>query len=314
MTSLLNKRRLTPSMSGRNFKDFHKSRKGEYLFIIAMLIIPVVNWLVFWLYVNLDSILLAFKNVYTEEWTTINFETFWSSLTSDNGDLKIAATNTFLYFSASLIIIMPLSLITSYFIYKKVAGYKVFRILFYLPCIIPATVLTTVYSEMVGPGSVVNVICNWLGITYPDAGLLGSETTRTTTIIVYTILFGLGGDMLIFSSAMSRIPSDVLEAAKLDGFGPFKELYKIILPLIWPTISTKIVLLMTGLFTASGPILLLVRGMLNDQTISFWIYDTVRITGDYGIVAAAGLCFTAVSVPLILGIRKLMDRFKAAEY
>lgn len=309
--------KLTPSMSGRSPNFYHKSRKsriGEYIFIIALIIIPVVNWLVFWLYVNLDSILLAFQNAYTQEWTLDNFTAFFTALTSKGGDLKIAMINTALYFMASFFIIMPLSLFISYFIYKHIPGYKIFRILFYLPCIIPATVLTTVFEQMVNPNGPVNIIFNLLHIPYPSRGLLGTEYLRTATIIVYTIIFGLGGDMLIFSSAMSRIPTDVLEAARLDGFGPFRELTQIILPLIWPTISTKIVLLMTGLFTASGPILLLVQGILKDQTISYWIYDTVRVTGDYGIVAAAGLFFTAIAVPLILGVRKLLDRFSATEY
>ncbi|MBQ7994791.1 MAG: sugar ABC transporter permease [Bacilli bacterium] len=314
MNASLNGKKLTPSMSGRNLKLGNKSRAGEIIFIIAMLAIPVINWLVFWLYVNFDSILLAFQNAYTQEWTTDNFVAFWSSLTRDGGDLKIAFMNTALYFLSSLVIIMPLSLFISYFIYKKVKGYKVFRIIFYLPCIIPASVLTTVFAEIVNPGGVVNVIMDWLHLSYPDHGILGTEGIKTAAIIAYTVIFGLGGDMLIFSSAMSRIPIELLEAGRLDGLGPFRELTRIILPLIWPTVSTKITLLMTGLFTASGPILLLVNGMHNDITISFWIFNTVRVTGDYGIVAAAGLCFTAVAIPLILGVRKIMGRFSEAEY
>ena len=125
--------------------------------------------------------------------------------------------------------------------------------------------------------------------------------------------------MLIFSGAMSRIPTEVIESARLDGVGPFRELVSIILPLVWPTITTAIVLQITGLFTASGPILLLVNGTHETTTISYWIYN--KINGDgyggggmYNLVSAAGLCFTAVAIPIVLSVRKFMSRFEEVEY
>lgn len=303
------------SVMQSKIKKFFSGQTG---FLFFMLAIPIINWLVFWLYVNLNSILLAFQRA-SGGWTLDNFVHFWQSLTIEGNEMNISVRNTFLYFSSNLLIIMPIALMISYFLFKRIKGYKVFRIIFYLPCILSPVVLTTVFKQTIKPWGPVGVLAQELGFDYPASGLLGQASTATLTIIIYTILVGFGSNMLIFSGAMSRIPNEVLESAKLEGCGPFREIISIILPLIWPTISSAIVLAMTGLFTASGPVLLLVDGFNETSTISYWIFNKVNGNGyggggQYNLVSAAGLCFTAVAIPVILFVRWIMDKVTDAEY
>jgi len=294
-------------------------RKKQTIFLIAMLAIPVINWLVFWLYININSIFLAFQKAADSSFSLENFVQFFQSLTRPGNEMNIAVRNTLLYFLEGMLLNIPSALVISYFLYKRIRGYKFFRIIVYLPCILPPVVLTTVFKQVINPDGPLGVLVKNMGFDFPQAGLLGQASTATWTILVYTFLVGFGGNMLIFSGAMSRIPIEVIESARLDGVGPFHELTRIILPLIWPTITTAIVLQMTGLFTASGPILLLVNGTHETTTISYWIYN--KINGDgyggggmYNLVSAAGLCFTAVAIPVILSVRKFMSRFEEVEY
>ncbi|MBO7344957.1 MAG: hypothetical protein J6U92_03350, partial [Clostridia bacterium] len=71
--------------------------KQKLIFIIACLTIPVLHWLVFWLYVNFQSILLAFQNMRTLEFTFEHFETVFSKFRK-GGELFIAISNTTKYF------------------------------------------------------------------------------------------------------------------------------------------------------------------------------------------------------------------------
>ena len=107
-----------------------ESKRKETLFLFCMLILPFVQWLVFWLYVNIQTIALAFQDQRTGVFTFFNFKSFWESLTM-GGDIAIAVKNTFTYFSVNLLIVMPLGLLISFFLYKKIAGYREFRIIFY---------------------------------------------------------------------------------------------------------------------------------------------------------------------------------------
>ena len=77
-------------------KSKSKKRK-ETIFLICMLALPILQWLVFWLYVNFSSITLAFQDQRTDEFTFTNFVMFWESLTSPYGEIKIALRSFFIY-------------------------------------------------------------------------------------------------------------------------------------------------------------------------------------------------------------------------
>lgn len=295
-------------------------KRHETIFLICMLALPFIQWLIFWLYVNLSSIALAFQSERTGAFTFDNFVRFWDNLTSPYGEIKIALRNTMLYFATSILVIMPLSFIIAYFFYKRIRFYKAFRIIFYLPCIINAVAMVAVYTNFIDPVGPLGLVVKFFGGKMDPEGLLGKPSTATWTIIVYTIWTGFGTNMLLFGSAMTRIPVDMIESARLDGVGPFRELVSIILPLVWSSISTVIIVTCTSIFNSSGPILLFTNGSQETTTISFWIFQQVYAngkvggSGSYNLVSCAGLCFTLVGVPLILGIRKLLEKVPTVEY
>ena len=98
----IEKKKLQPN----NFLNKQKPRKGQKIFLVCMLAIPIVNWLVFWLYVNLSSIMLAFQIDIAGEmqWSLQNFETFWQHLTDKGNQLNISLRNTMLYFLSSALL------------------------------------------------------------------------------------------------------------------------------------------------------------------------------------------------------------------
>ncbi len=291
----------------------------KYIFIAVLLLIPIVNWALFWLTVNISSIGLAFQDQRTGVFTWRNFKDFWDIISKQDGELYIALINTFKYFFIGLFITTPLSLIVAYFIYKKIAWHRFFLIVFYLPCIISGLVMVKVYTEFLLPNGPLSQLFN---LSIPPEGMFARSTSATPAIIVYTIWTGIGGgNMLLFIGAMSRVPIEVLESAKLEGCGPFREIVSIIAPLIWPTISTMIILSFTGIFGASGPILLFgTDGKFKTMTLSFWIFKQVYGIGEFGgsgsynLVSATGLCFTLVGVPIILLTHWLVEKVPSVEY
>lgn len=297
-----------------------KNSPGRKVFIVAMLAIPVLHWLVFWFYVNFSSFILAFQTPRTYEWTWSNFEQFWFELTAPGGAIGLAVINTLKYFALN-IVLMVFNLIVAYFFYKEIAGYKVFRIIFYLPAIISGVAMVAVYTEFIKTSGPLGTIAEIFGITMRPEGLLNNSDTATTTILMYNVWTGFTTNVLLFSGALTRIPVELIESARLDGCGPVRELIKITIPLIWPTMSTMVIFALTGIFGASGPILLFdPDASYGTMTISFWIFKQVYGsgaiggTGSYGLVSAAGLCFTLVGVPLIMFTRWLLNKIPVVEY
>ncbi len=306
---------------GRKVSKNINSKRDKLFFIWVLLALPVIHWLVFWLYINIQTIVLAFQHQRTGAFTLTNFVTVWDRITSPiNNDIGISLLNTLKYFGATIFITIPICLVISFFFYKKILFYKGFRIIFYLPAIISGMVYVTAYTEFIDPNGPLGAIMNAIGKPLPAFGLLASKETATTTIIVYVILTSFTTNVLLFSGGMARIPIDVIESAKLEGCGPLRELVSIVFPLIWPTFSTQMIFTMTGIFNATGPILLFTSGKYETSTIAFWIFKQVYGdgnmggTGAYNLVSCAGLCFTIIGVPLILIARKLVEKVDSVEY
>ena len=301
-------------------------RQQQRIFIIVMLAIPVLHWLIQWVFINTSAILMAFQNRYGEfDPKFQNFVDVFEMLFDNSGNsiLSKAFSNTVLTFCMAEFVGVPITLTVSYFIYKQITGYKTFRIIFYLPHIISSIVLVTAFKQLVSPLGPINALCESMGITLSEGeGLLHTESTATWTIIFYTIWTGACGNIL-FYSAMSRIPPELIEVGKLEGLQLFKELIYVIMPLIWPTFSTTIILDLCNILGAGGPVLLFGVGDVVQKagayTLPYWFFSKVYDggasgIGTYGLMSCVGLCFTSVSVPFTLLIRNLLNKVNSAEY
>ena len=295
-------------------KQSFKRNGQDWGFILIMLAIPLLNLIVFYFCVNINSILLAFQENIggKQSFSLYNFQRLFKEFATSGSIVTQALKNTMIFFTLGFVIITPLSLIFSYFLFKKVIGYKIFRFVFFLPSIISATVLTSLYKQLILPDGVVSQLIKMFGGKVPLLGFLATEGYALWAIVIYTLWTGFGVNIILFNGAMARVPQDVLEYALLDGVGTWRELGQIVVPMIWPTISTMLMFAVVGLFTASGPILLFTKGQYGTYTISFWIFDLVQgVNGvtNFEYASAVGLFFTLIGVPIVLGVRHFMNKF-----
>ena len=196
---------------------------------------------------------------------------------------------------------------------------------------ISGVVYVTAFKEFLGAEGPIGTIIQkcidadgwfgeWFSSKIPEIPeFFKNETYATPTILFYTIWLGWAGNMLLLGGAMARIPVEVLESARLDGVNTFQEIFIMIFPLLWNTLSTFIILQMTGIFSASGPILLFMGNSSRSYgttTLGYWIFIQIKFTGEsaYNEVAATGLLLTAVGVPIILAIRKMIEKIPTVDY
>lgn len=305
------------SMGTANKKIMKGRLKWQRIFLFTMLVIPLMHFCVFYIYMNSRFITMAFQSR-TGTWTLDNFKKFFEAAGRD-GDIGIAVKNTILFYLFGQIS-LPSGLIISYFLFKKIRGYKFFRFAFYFPGILAEIVMVTLFKEFVKPWGPVGVIFENLGHPFPLEGLFATESA-TMTIIIYTVWLSLPSGMMLWMGSMTRIPQDVFEAAKIDGCGTFRELWSIIIPLIFPTVASMFLIAMTGFLGAGGPILLFTDGRYGTSTFGFWMFKQVYKgpggqsgTDFYGVLSATGLFFTAALVPLVFFVRWLLNKIPSAEY
>lgn len=310
---------------GKTFRDRKKKNKNymRIIFISSMIIIPLINFLVFYLYVNFNSFFMAFQMVDGKgnlRWTLNNFIFFFEELKLSDSVLPEAIANTLLTFGVNLITALVTSFLISYFLYKKIWFSSFFKVVLFLPAIISPVVLTRLFSAMVGvKGPVTEILHTIFGMPIPNGGLLGDDRYAMNTIIGYCVWTGVAGNMILFNGALGRIPKEIIEAGEIDGVKWYDELFRIILPLIWPTMTTLIIMATVGIFSASGPVLLLTGGENKTNTISYLIfmkvYNTKGALNPQNEAAAWGLAFSMVSIPLVFIIKYILNKFfKDIEY
>ena len=300
-------------------------RRKDFVFVLCMLVVPLLNFLVFWLWPNFRSITIAFEVPTIEGFTFFNFERFFDELSNEftGPMLWKQIDNSFIMFFVGTFVNLPLVLFMSYIMFKKVAGYKVFRVLFYLPSIIGGTVMSQIYKSILSVRGPIHAMLVDAGVQFDQyAGLIGGKETGMLMMIIYTLWTGVGTNMIMFTGAMNRVPQDIFESARIDGIGFFREFFNIILPLIWPTVTTMVVFSMVGIFSNAGLVMLLCPDNSACHNIGYYILrftlganNTVSVYDGFSYPAAVGLIFTFVNMPLVFGTKWLCDRVgKNVEY
>ncbi|MBQ8294970.1 MAG: sugar ABC transporter permease [Clostridia bacterium] len=273
---------------------------GSPIFAWLLILPAFITWLVFWLYVNFDSIILSFQKS-NGDWTLQHYQWVIQNLVGTNGEdgmLGIALKNTLTYFFVNYFIVQTFNVVLAYFLYKKIKGYKFFRFFLYLPNLLAGATLATIYKQLIAyNGPIIDMLYNWGWIT-ERYQLLYSDRYAMTLSVVYSLWVCVGANMIYSLGAMARVPQEVLEAAQLDGVTPWQEFVHLILPLISGTLSTLYVLGLAGFLNAGGATLFLTNGNYNTQTLSFWIFWQIYTGGSTGTSSALGIMMTLVMLPV----------------
>lgn len=290
-----------------------KIDKPRVLFMASFLAIPIINFLIFFVYTNISSFFMAFQRpIYdgaTEMYFTMeNFQKVFNSFFVDaDGTLRTGLINTLLFYLSGTLIVMPVSILMSYFIYKKIPGYRSFRFIAYLPQIIASSALVIIFKYSLSSGGPLAAMYKAVGREYSNP--LIREPGAIITLLIYNVMFGFGGNLIVYGGAMGSINAEVLEAGELDGCTWFQELIYLIIPMMWATLSTSFILGLAGILGASGPILAFTKGQYGTTTLSFQIYNLVSGVNGYKdlyYASAIGITMTVIMFPMVMALKRLV--------
>lgn len=300
----------------------HKSRifksKWDWIFYIGLLIIPITQVVIFYFVVNINSILLAFKQYDGASgqfmWSGETLKQMFTALHTDKG-MTFRLVNSVIMYVVSMVVVLPLSLLFSFYIYKKKPASKFFRTMLFLPSVVSPIVLSMLFGYFVDR-AIPEIMLKWFGKEVD--GLLAGLDTQFSTVIVYNALLGFGVQVLMYANAMSGINDSTIEAARLDGANSMQEFWHISLPSIFPTLTTFVVVGVAGLFTNQLNLLGFFNTSANVETQSIGYYLAAEIlnaskvqggVARYPLLSAFGLLSTAIAVPLTFLVKFLMERF-----
>lgn len=294
----------------KQVKKRHKNSREDKWCIVLLCAPAIIHLLVFWLGTQLETFRMMFTDYNTGAFSTENFEWAYRELFAgaSTSNIALAFQNTLLHFLKGSIMI-PVGMFFAYLIYRKCIGSTFTRLALYLPGAVSGIAMSLLYIKaMESTGPIMSAIQNIMGIEEP---IMLKASNGNLYVMLFDVLIGIGANLVLWLGGMSRIPNDLIEYGKLEGIGPFREFGSIVLPLMWPTFVTMITLHIIGMFGASGNILTLTNGEFGTTTLAFWMYSMVKenLVGEFNHVAALGMIFTIITIPIVVLGRTFMNRF-----
>ncbi|ACZ43412.1 binding-protein-dependent transport systems inner membrane component [Thermobaculum terrenum ATCC BAA-798] len=214
---------------------------------------------------------------------------FWQSL-------KV----TTIYAAAGLPLGLTLALAVAILMNQKVPALALWRTVYLLPSVISGVAVAILWRWLFNPEfGLLNVLLGYLGIKGPD--WLGSTTWALPSLIIMG-LWGIGGSMLIYLSGLQGIPTELYEAAEIDGAGRLAKLWYVTIPMISPVILFNLVIGLIGAFQYFTEAYVLTGGGPENSTLFYMLYLYRNAFNYFKMGYASALAWTLFMLVLLLTI------------
>lgn len=190
---------------------------------------------------------------------------------------------------------------------SKVSGF--YRAAYYLPSILGGSVAVAIlWKQMFAQDGVINKMLGVFGIE-TNFAWLGNEHTAIWTLIVLGV-WQFGSSMLIFLASLKQIPTELYEAASVDGAKAWTQFWKITLPLLTPTIFFNLVMQTINGFLAFTQCYIITQGKPQNSTLFYMVHMYNQSFTNYHAGYGAGMAWVMLLVVgLFTGFLFLTKRF-----
>jgi multiple sugar transport system permease protein len=253
-------------------------------------VIPwIVYFLVFWIYPLFYSFYLSLTNfqLLRGEGQFIGLANY-ARLLADPVFTQ-SLTNTFYFVFGTIPLTTLLALVIALLIAEKVPGHRIFQAAYFIPSITAMVVIALIFYNLYSRGGYIYTLFKLAGLSPPPNGFLLSEGTALWSIMAMDIWVAIGYYVLIFLAGIKAIPTELFEAARVDGAGFWRRSWNISIPLLKSTFAFVIVLNTIRSFQIFIEIFVMTGGRPFNSTLTtvFFIYERGISRGDIGYASAA---------------------------
>jgi len=205
---------------------------------------------------------------------------------------------------------LPLGFILAYFLYKGVPGKKIFNTALFIPYLISMVVVgciwRIIYDPTIGP---LNQILKSAGLGSIAIAWLSRPQTALLAISVTWIWRTTPFNMLILYSSLMKMPSDILEAAEIDGANGLKRILHIVVPYLSSTFGVLFMLTVTNALRMFDLIWVMTKGGPGgaSDVITSYIYTKAFTNLDFGGGTAASVLLMLLMIGIMI-IKEIVTR------
>jgi multiple sugar transport system permease protein len=191
---------------------------------------------------------------------------------------------------------LTFALLVALLLNRGIRGLPVYRAIFYLPSLLGSSVAIAILWRQIFDGDgVINTLLWQFGIEGPS--WISNPDYSLYTLVILAV-WQFGSPMIIFLAGLRQIPTDMYEAASLDGASKMRMFFKITLPLLTPVIFFNGVVQTIDAFKAFTPAYVISSGTGGpiDSTLFYTLYLYQEAFGYFRMGYAAALAWILVII------------------
>lgn len=278
---------------------------------LYLMLIPMLLFYLIFSYKPMMSLIIAFKDYspflgpWESEW--VGLEHFKTFLTSPYAFRTIR--NTLMISFATLLFSFPAPIILALIIneVRNARFKKLVQTVTYIPHFISIVVICGMVNSFLSPTSgVINKLIEFFG---GDSVYFMSKPELFIPIYILTNIWrNTGYNAIVYIAALTAIPDDLYEAARVDGAGRWKQLCHVTLPGIIPTIVVMLLVQLGKILNVGYEMIILLYNPSTYETadvINTYVYRTGILEGRYDYATAIGLLNSVVALILVLAANRL---------
>lgn len=280
---------------------------------LYMLLIPVIASFIIFSYIPMAGIQIAFKNftlnngIWGSTWAGFeHFERFFSAY-----NFWTILWNTLILSLLSLVFSFPLSICLA-LVLNEIKNKKVnstLQTIFFAPHFISTVVVVGMMSAFCSPSSgIINILLQKFGVISEGIYFTRLSQYFRPMYIISGIWSNTGWSAVIYLSALSAIDTVLYEAASIDGANRWKQLTRITLPCLLPTIIIQLILKCGHIMSLGYEKVLLMQTSTNldvSQIISTFVYEKGISAQQYDYATAIGLFNSVINLIILLIVNRM---------
>jgi multiple sugar transport system permease protein len=217
-----------------------------------------------------------------------------------------------------LLINVPLQvfigLIVALLLYERVAGWRFYRSVIYIPQIISAVIIGFLFKIFFGYNGPVNAVLKAIGLGSLAIEWFGNSYTALAVIVFAIVWFSIGWQAIVLLGGMSAIPASVFEAAVIDGANYWQRAFKIVIPMLVRVLEFAVIASMVWTLTQLFPFLYaMTRGGpgYETATLDYMIYMKsfgMGFGSDFGLASAIAVMLLVLVLALTMIEMRVANR------
>ncbi|MER7276177.1 sugar ABC transporter permease [Dactylosporangium sp. NPDC000244] len=183
---------------------------------------------------------------------------------------------------------------------RRGRSYAVYRALIFMPQIFSVAVVGAIFSLIFDPfsGPAEKILQGAFGVT---STFLGSNQLALPIVMLVNVWMFSGYSMLIYIAGLRNIPSDVYEAASMDGAGRWRMFRSMTFPLLAPAFTVNMFLAVVGALGEYALILVLTGGNFGTLTLGMYMFNSAFLSGNGQLGFGSMLAMLQFFLTLVVG-------------